>query len=72
MFADCFCMTEAPQPPTKLEVRDQTSRSAALEFTPGDDGKAPITSFTVQTRSDGQGVWTTLTTKPAKQGSQTR
>ncbi|XP_024139303.1 neuronal cell adhesion molecule a isoform X14 [Oryzias melastigma] len=52
-----------PDPPTDLELTDQTERSVQLTWTPGDENNSPIQSFLVQYEDSlhHKGVWVNLT-----------
>ncbi|KAF6725191.1 Neuronal cell adhesion molecule [Oryzias melastigma] len=55
--------TGKPDPPTDLELTDQTERSVQLTWTPGDENNSPIKSFLVQYEDSlhHKGVWVNLT-----------
>uniref|UniRef100_A0A669E9S4 Neural cell adhesion molecule L1 n=1 Tax=Oreochromis niloticus TaxID=8128 RepID=A0A669E9S4_ORENI len=57
---------EKPDPPTDLELTDQTERSVQLTWTPGDENNSPIEKFVIQYGDllHQPGVWTNLTEVP--------
>uniref|UniRef100_A0AAX7TAQ0 Neural cell adhesion molecule L1 n=1 Tax=Astatotilapia calliptera TaxID=8154 RepID=A0AAX7TAQ0_ASTCA len=57
---------EKPDPPTDLELTDQTERSVQLTWTPGDENNSPIEKFLIQYEDllHQPGVWTNLTEVP--------
>ncbi|XP_063357346.1 neuronal cell adhesion molecule a isoform X9 [Pelmatolapia mariae] len=57
---------EKPDPPTDLELTDQTERSVQLTWTPGDENNSPIEKFVIQYEDllHQPGVWTNLTEVP--------
>ncbi|XP_061570996.1 neuronal cell adhesion molecule a isoform X10 [Cololabis saira] len=54
---------EKPDPPTDLELTDQTERSVQLTWTPGDENNSPIKNFLIQYEDllHQPGVWVNLT-----------
>ncbi|KAM6895813.1 neuronal cell adhesion molecule a isoform 2-T2 [Xenentodon cancila] len=54
---------EKPDPPTDLELTDQTERSVQLTWTPGDENNSPIQNFLIQYEDllHQPGVWLNLT-----------
>uniref|UniRef100_A0A669BQY9 Neuronal cell adhesion molecule a n=1 Tax=Oreochromis niloticus TaxID=8128 RepID=A0A669BQY9_ORENI len=58
--------TPKPDPPTDLELTDQTERSVQLTWTPGDENNSPIEKFVIQYGDllHQPGVWTNLTEVP--------
>uniref|UniRef100_A0A669D6L5 Neuronal cell adhesion molecule a n=1 Tax=Oreochromis niloticus TaxID=8128 RepID=A0A669D6L5_ORENI len=61
-----IAFTEKPDPPTDLELTDQTERSVQLTWTPGDENNSPIEKFVIQYGDllHQPGVWTNLTEVP--------
>ncbi|XP_026002196.1 neuronal cell adhesion molecule a isoform X13 [Maylandia zebra] len=59
-------VVEKPDPPTDLELTDQTERSVQLTWTPGDENNSPIEKFLIQYEDllHQPGVWTNLTEVP--------
>ncbi|XP_030575583.1 neuronal cell adhesion molecule a isoform X2 [Archocentrus centrarchus] len=59
-------VVEKPDPPTDLELTDQTERSVQLTWTPGDENNSPIEKFVIQYEDllHQPGVWTNLTEVP--------
>ncbi|CAI5635876.1 unnamed protein product [Oreochromis niloticus] len=59
-------VVEKPDPPTDLELTDQTERSVQLTWTPGDENNSPIEKFVIQYGDllHQPGVWTNLTEVP--------
>uniref|UniRef100_A0A3B4FMN3 Neural cell adhesion molecule L1 n=1 Tax=Pundamilia nyererei TaxID=303518 RepID=A0A3B4FMN3_9CICH len=57
---------EKPDPPTDLELTDQTEKSVQLTWTPGDENNSPIEKFLIQYEDllHQPGVWTNLTEVP--------
>ncbi|XP_027128101.1 neuronal cell adhesion molecule a isoform X11 [Larimichthys crocea] len=56
-------VVEKPDPPTDLELTDQTERSVQLTWIPGDEHNSPTQMFLVQYEDllHGPGVWINLT-----------
>ncbi|XP_028255197.1 neuronal cell adhesion molecule a isoform X1 [Parambassis ranga] len=56
-------VVEKPDPPTDLELTDQTERSVQLTWTPGDEHNSPTQTFLIQYQDllHQQGVWNNLT-----------
>ncbi|XP_061570997.1 neuronal cell adhesion molecule a isoform X11 [Cololabis saira] len=56
-------VVEKPDPPTDLELTDQTERSVQLTWTPGDENNSPIKNFLIQYEDllHQPGVWVNLT-----------
>ncbi|KAM6895818.1 neuronal cell adhesion molecule a isoform 7-T7 [Xenentodon cancila] len=56
-------VVEKPDPPTDLELTDQTERSVQLTWTPGDENNSPIQNFLIQYEDllHQPGVWLNLT-----------
>ncbi|XP_015813227.1 neuronal cell adhesion molecule a isoform X9 [Nothobranchius furzeri] len=59
-------VVEVPDPPTDLELTDQTDRSIQLTWTPGDEHNSPVQSFLIQYEDllHQPGVWVNLTEVP--------
>ncbi|XP_037834149.1 neuronal cell adhesion molecule-like isoform X15 [Kryptolebias marmoratus] len=57
---------EKPDPPTDLELTDQTKRSVQLTWTPGDEHNSPIQKFLIQYEDSlhHRGHWHNLTEVP--------
>lgn len=55
-----FLFQVPPQPPTNLAVTNILARSAQIRFNPGDDGDAPVTTWTVNYRHKENSNWTWL------------
>ncbi|XP_033987437.1 neuronal cell adhesion molecule a isoform X2 [Trematomus bernacchii] len=56
-------VVESPDPPTDLELTDQTARSVQLTWTPGDEHNSPTEKFLIQYEDllHQPGVWINLT-----------
>ncbi|XP_017280361.1 neuronal cell adhesion molecule a isoform X3 [Kryptolebias marmoratus] len=59
-------VVEKPDPPTDLELTDQTERSVQLTWTPGDEHNSPTQNFLIQYEDSlhQPGVWVNLTDVP--------
>ncbi|XP_037539566.1 neuronal cell adhesion molecule isoform X2 [Nematolebias whitei] len=59
-------VVEKPDPPTDLELTDQTKRSVQLTWTPGDEHNSPIQNFLIQYEDSlhHRGHWHNLTEVP--------
>ncbi|XP_037834147.1 neuronal cell adhesion molecule-like isoform X13 [Kryptolebias marmoratus] len=59
-------VVEKPDPPTDLELTDQTKRSVQLTWTPGDEHNSPIQKFLIQYEDSlhHRGHWHNLTEVP--------
>lgn len=59
-------VVEKPDPPTDLELTDQTERSVQLTWTPGDEHNSPTQKFVIQYKDllHQPGAWVNLTEVP--------
>ncbi|XP_013872418.1 neuronal cell adhesion molecule a isoform X2 [Austrofundulus limnaeus] len=57
---------EKPDPPTDLELTDQTERNVQLTWTPGDENNSPTQNFLIQYEDSlhQPGVWVNMTEAP--------